>query len=108
MVHVNEAEERARKDAEIANRKRKQEDAKLWEGECLGDVGRAVLTDHSMSPVIETHDADTHIPRTRTILLLSFLLTENREARVANYRDFLKKDKDKKTKKARKNMHVLG
>lgn len=32
---MNEREEQARKDAEIAKRKRKQEDAKKWEGECL-------------------------------------------------------------------------
>jgi len=38
MVQVNEAEERARKDAEIAKRKRKQEDAKLWEGESLHTI----------------------------------------------------------------------
>lgn len=35
MVNVNEAEERARQEAQVAERKRKREAQQVWEGECF-------------------------------------------------------------------------
>lgn len=52
MVSTNEKDERERKETEVANRKRKHEDAKKWEGELRACVPVASLREGHGSPFL--------------------------------------------------------